>query len=88
MENNKKRVKPELDELEILIQLLKTSNPKVKRLCYKDLAELITITFNVDVEETDIYLLYEPSIQNDIVDSQILYGNLLDYSPVILNYED
>ncbi len=80
--------KPKLDELEVLIQLLKASNEKVKNLSYKDLAELITITFKVDVDETDIYLLYEPSIQNDIIDSETYYSNLLNYSPVLINYEE
>lgn len=87
MQINEVKSKPKLDELEVLIQLLVLSNPKVKKLSYKNLAELLTITFNVDVEETDINLLYEPTLQNEIVDSETYYANLLNYSPIIYNYE-
>lgn len=76
------RLKPRLDEIEVMIQLLKLTDNNTKNLSYSELANKISEEFSVDVEETDIRLVYEPSIQNDIMDSEILYGSMFNYSPI------
>jgi hypothetical protein len=75
--------KVKLDELEMMINLLKLEDTSVTNMKYKELALKISIVFNVNVNEHDVFLLYEPSLQNDIVDSQIHYSSILDYSPYL-----
>lgn len=75
--------KPGLDDLEVMIKLLKLQDKTISKLKYQDLAHKISVIFQVNVNEQDIFLLYEPSLQNDIVDSETHFGNILNYSPSI-----
>lgn len=76
--------KPGLDDLEIMIKLLKIEDKSVSKLKYNELAKKVSYIFQVEVNEQDIFLLYEPSIQNDVIDSEVFYGSILNYSPSLL----
>lgn len=80
--------KVKLDELEIMIKLLKIQDPDLSMIGYKQLAVKVGDIFDVDVNEQDIFLLHEPTIQNDIIDSEIHYESILNYSPSLLILND
>lgn len=69
-----------LDELELCIQLLQIYNPGLKEATYKELKEAIELEFKQKVELEDVYLLYEPSIEEMILDAQIYYGSMFNYT--------
>ena len=67
-----------LDELEIAIQLVQLDNPDLKKVPYAVLAKEIEDQFNVRVDEQDIFLLYEPTIEQDQEDLEIYYGAMFN----------
>jgi len=67
-----------LDELEIAIQLVQIENPDLKKAPYAVLAKEIEEQFKVKVDESDIFLLYEPTIEQDQEDIEVFYGSMFN----------
>ena len=65
--------KLKLDELEIAIQLVQLNDPELKKATYKNLANEIEKQFNCKVDYEDIFLLYEPTIEQEEEDIRIHY---------------
>lgn len=72
-----------LDELEICIQLVQLYNPKLKTATYEELRQVIEKEFKQEVSLDQIFLLYEPTIEEAIIDSEIYFGSMFDYSKEI-----
>lgn len=70
--------KLKLDELEIAIQLVQLDNPELKSAKYETLAEEIERQFNCKVDYEDIFLLYEPTIEQDEEDIRIHYNTMFN----------
>lgn len=68
-----KEEKLKLDELEIAIQLVQLNDPELKKATYKDLASEIENQFNCKVDYEDIFLLHEPTIEQEEEDIRIHY---------------
>jgi len=77
--------KMQLDELEVCIQLIQVSNPELKKASYIALKEEIEKEFKCVVDLDDIYLLHEPTIQQDEQAAREYYGTMfnLGYSEYI-----
>jgi len=69
-----------LDELEAFIQLIQLDRPELKKATYKELSEAISNEFKVNVNEHDLYLLYEPTIDEEQRDLELYYGSMFNYS--------
>ena len=65
--------KLKLDELEIAIQLVQLDNPALKNVKYEEIAAEIENQFNCKVDYEDIFLLYEPTIEQLEEDARIHY---------------
>lgn len=70
--------KAQLDELEIYIQLLQLDNPNLKGATYQELKEKVEKEFNVLVPIEDIYLLHEPTIEEDQEDLEVHFGAMFN----------
>lgn len=68
----------QLDELEICIQLIQVDNPELKKASYIALKELIEEQFKCTVAIEDIYLLHEPTIEQNEEDARIYYGEMFN----------
>jgi hypothetical protein len=79
MNNNLEKV--ELDVIELHLNTLKHEFPnEVKDKTYKEIAELIQSNFSVVCKEKYIRLLHEPTIEEDISDTEIFYSSIFGYS--------
>jgi len=64
----------ELDELELCLELLKADNPNdINKATYKEIANLIQNNFGVVCTEQDMFLLHEPTIEQDRLSLEIHY---------------
>jgi len=64
----------ELDELELYLELLKNDNPAdINKATYKEIANLIQNNFGVACTEQDMFLLHEPTIEQDRLSLEIHY---------------
>lgn len=70
-----------LDQLHVMMQLVKIKNPKLKSATYKEISDAITKEFEVKCNEDDIFILHEPQIDELEREAQIYYSNMLNYSP-------
>lgn len=70
--------KLELDELEIAIKLVQVDNPILKQATYQELKDIVEKEFNAKVNIEDVYLLYEPTIQQIEEDMEIHYGTMFN----------
>lgn len=70
--------KVDLQELELMIQLLQWIKPELKSVTYSELTKEIKKEFDVDVEENDVYLLYEPTIEEITLSNEIYYGSMFN----------
>ena len=71
--------KVKLDEIEMCLELLKQDHPKtIHNATYLEIATLIQNNFGVSCSEEQVFLLHEPTIDQDMEDTQIHY-NLLGY---------
>lgn len=66
--------KMELDELEICLQLVLLTYPELKDATYSQLKDVIEIEFDQTVDERDVFLLYEPTIEEEQTDIEHHYG--------------
>jgi len=67
-----------LDELEVMIGFIQATKPEFKKATYKELAEEINKTFtNVKVNDRDIFLLYEPTLEEQQTDLEKHFESLL-----------
>jgi len=73
-----KGLKIGLDQLEAFIQLVQINDPKLKSATYKELADVITKEFGVEVNEDDLFVLYEPTFEEEVEDMSILYGSMFN----------
>jgi len=72
-------MKVALDELEVMIGFIQATKPEFKKATYKQLAEEIKKDFNIEVSDRDIFLLYEPTLEEEQTDLQLQFENLLYY---------
>lgn len=68
----------EIDETELYLELLK-SNEDINHLTNKEIANLIQDKYGVECSEQDIFLLHEPTLQDEIYDSEYFYKQVLGY---------
>lgn len=68
-----------LDELEAFIQLIQLDRPELKKATCEDLANAIRKEFGVEVNEHDIYVLYEPTIEEIELADRTYYGAMFDW---------
>jgi hypothetical protein len=74
-----KRVK--LDEIELFLELLKNDlGDQINAMTSKDIAALIQTNFDVVCTEQDIFLLHEPTIEQDCLAMEIYYKSIGLYS--------
>lgn len=73
-----KEEKLKLDELEIAIQLVQLDNPELKNTTYANMASEIETQFNCKVDHEDIFLLYEPTIEQIEEDARIHYNTMFN----------
>lgn len=60
--------------LDIMIDLVKELYGN--DLSTKDLAEYINIEFSLNITENDVNLYFSPSIQEEILDKELIYKNI------------
>lgn len=70
-----------LDQLEVMMQLVKIKNPELKSATYNEISKAVSKEFNVKCDEDDIFLLHEPQIDELEREAEIYYSNMLNYSP-------
>lgn len=69
-----------LDELELCLQVLKHEAAElVNNSSSKELVSLIKNRFNVNCSERDIFLLHEPTLEEEILDVQLQYQIMNGY---------
>lgn len=66
-----------LDELQLYVNLLETQKNK-KYTDYELLVKDLKYEFNIDVSLKQIRELYEPTVEEDSLDKQILYNNIFN----------
>ena len=64
-----------LDELEFYIGLLKDFK-KVKTTVYNEIIKACKEELNVDVTEEDLNRLYEPNVEEEIKDLELIHKNV------------
>lgn len=72
--------KMQLDELELCIQLLQIYNPELKQAKYQEIADVVEVEFGKKVDVQDVFLLYEPTIDEEITATQEYFGSMFNYS--------
>jgi hypothetical protein len=70
--------KVKIDEIEMYLNLSIAQFPEViKNLNYKEIAKYIENNYNVECSEDKVFLLYEPTIEQDIFDMESYYREVL-----------
>lgn len=69
----------QLDQLEAFIQLIQLDKPELKKATYKELGEAISTEFGVEVNEQDLFLLYEPTLDEEIRDKEAHFGSMFNF---------
>jgi hypothetical protein len=70
--------KVQIDEIELYLRYYEQLFPdKIKDLSYEEVSKLISEDFNIECSREDIYLLYEPSIQEEEIFTEYYYKNVL-----------
>ena len=59
----------------MLVEEIVINDPTFRRLTYEQKAQFIAENFDVEVEGRDIWLLEEPSIEEEQLDLQLMYQN-------------
>lgn len=71
--------KVQLDELELMIGLIQVSDPSMHKATYSELQKALFIEFGIQIDYDDIFLLYEPTIEDEIIDSEVFYKGVFNY---------
>lgn len=66
-------MKADLDELEVAIHLINSDNPTIS---YRKMKELVESIFGFTNSIQDYYLIFEPTIEEESIDNQLMYQNL------------
>lgn len=70
--------KVELDEIELYLEILKKDHPdEINNATYSEIANLIEKNFGVVCLWTDISLLHEPTIEQDVIALEVYYKEVL-----------
>ena len=71
--------KVQIDEIELYLNILKSEDFNYVNNCkYSEIAEIIRKRFNVYCTERDIFLIHEPTLQENIIDIQEHYKLLFN----------
>lgn len=63
-----------IDELELYLNILKSEDFEYINNCkYSEIADIIRKRFNVKCSERDVFLIHEPTLQEEIIDVQEHY---------------
>lgn len=69
-----------LDELELYLQVLKNESPDLVNISSTtEIAVLINNRFNVNCSERDIFLLHEPTLEEEILDIKLQHKIMRGY---------
>lgn len=67
----------QIDELELYLEILKADHPEsIHNATFKQIANLIQNNFGVVCTEQDMFLLHEPTIDEDRISIEIYYKAL------------
>lgn len=69
--------KVELDEIELYLRVLEDKPEKIKNKTCLEIANIIQKEFGVYCNEKQIFLLYEPTVEDNILDSEIYFKQVL-----------
>lgn len=67
-----------LDELELCLQLILIYNPDLKGRKYQELADIIEVEFGQKVDIQDVFLLHEPTIEEELQATYDYYGSMFN----------
>jgi hypothetical protein len=64
-----------LSELQLYINLLQVQYNRILN-DYEEIIKLLKLEFNIDCKIEDLNALYEPTVEEDVIDLELLYKNI------------